>query len=632
MKRRHFLPLCAAASPFSFPFALVSTVKTADFSELDARLQQRVASGWFDGMGLVIGRGEQLLHSAHIGRAGPHQVLHVASTGKWVAAAVIASLVDDGLLGWDDPVGKFLPQFSGTMGQASVRQLLSHTAGYPDYQPADRRRDDYPTLAESVAHIVGLPPVDEPGARFHYGGLAMQVAGRMAELAGGADFHSLFLSRLARPLGMTLSGFSPVSTEPGFNPILGGSFFTCTQDYARFLMMMAGRGRFGGRRVLSEAAVDALLADQVRGAEVKAGEYVELARQARHRDVYGLGLWREELDKRGKATLFSSPGWAGAYAWLDTRADLWGVVIAKANVDKARADGYSTFLGSSIYAPMAREAMSDAVSTTRRSSVRLASGAGLFVEESGEGEPLVLLHGHSFDRRQWAPQVKALSARYRVIRYDLRGYGRSSEPVEGQHFTHADDLLALLDHLGIARAHLMGLSLGGFVVTDFLALHPGRVCSAIMAGGDLFDVPGPESPWTPLTLAARRRAIADVRAEGVHAVKRRWLEQLVGGSGSSKESLRQPLWAMIDEWTGWQLTHVEPRLLLGRSAVGALETSRPTAPVLLIRGDRESVGLDIQRLLPQARLHTIPDCGHVSNLEQPHIFNRVVTEFLDSVG
>jgi pimeloyl-ACP methyl ester carboxylesterase/CubicO group peptidase (beta-lactamase class C family) len=627
MKRRHLLSLCATL--FGMP-ALAATEKTPDFRWLDARLQQCVDHGWFDGMGMVIGRGAQVLHSAHIGNARPRKVLHVASTGKWVAAAVIATLVDEGRLGWDDPVAKFLPQFIGVMGRARLRQLLSHTAGYPDYQPAGRRRDDYATLKESVSHILGLPSVAEPGANFQYGGLAMQVAGRMAELAGGADFNTLFRTRLAQPLGMELSGFAPVSNEPGFSPMLGGSFFTCTQDYARFLMMMAACGRFDERKVLSESAGHALLADQVRGAEVKPGEYVELARQAQHKDVYGLGLWREELDSRGNATLFSSPGWAGSYSWLDKRADLWGVVIAKANVEKARADGYSTFLGSSVYAPMAREALAGAASNAKQSVVQLSSGARLFVEESGQGQPLVLLHGHSFDRRQWAPQVQALAAHYRVIRYDMRGYGRSSDPVEDQHFMHAEDLRALLDHLGIARAHLVGLSLGGFVVTDFLALHPGCVLSATMAGGDLFNVPGPDTPWTDETLAARRKVIAAVRDEGLHAVKRRWLDQLVSKSGSRKERLRQPLWTMIDEWTGWQLDHVEPRLLLGRSASSALEAARPTAPVLLIRGDQESTAFDIKRLLPQARTCVIPDCGHVSNMERPEAFNAAVLSFLQS--
>lgn len=604
--------------------------RAPDFSWLDARLRQRVEQGWFDGMALMLGRGEQVLHSASFGNGGPAAVLHVASTGKWLAAAVIAALVDEGKLDWDDPARKFLPQLTDAKGSATLRQLLSHTAGYPDYQPEDRRRDDYPTLAESVAHIVDLPAAAAPGQLFQYGGLAMQVAGRMAEVAAGQSFDALFQSRIARPLGMRASGYTPVATEPGFSPMLGGSLFTCAADYARFLMMISQQGVYRGRRVLSRRSVREMQADQVRGARVRSGEYVELARQDRRPDIYGLGQWREEVDSAGQPLLVSSPGWAGAYSWLDQAAGLWGVVIAKANVGKAVADGYSTFLGSTIYAPMARAALAEAADRATRRGVISIPGARLYYEDSGRGEAVILLHGHSFDRRAWQPQVQALERRYRVIRYDLRGYGRSTLPDEGQEFLHAEDLLQLMDALGIKRAHLAGLSLGGFVVTDFIALHPERVLSAAMAGGDLFDVPGPGEPWTGEALAQRRAAIAEIKKSGIHAFKRQWLENLVGPSGSQREKLRQPLWRMIDEWQAWQPLHVEPRLLLGRSARLRLEAARPAMPVLILRGDLEKAGFGIRALLPQAQTVIIPDCGHVSNLEQPEQFTAALSRFLDA--
>src|SRR6185436_3073968 len=88
-----------------------------------------------------------------------------------------------------------------------------------------------------------------------------------------------------------------------------------------------------------------------------------------------------------------------------------------------------------------------------------SNGTSLYYEVSGEGEAVVLLHGFSLDHRMWAPQVDALAGRYRVVRYDLRGFGRSAPSPE--RFTHADDLLALLDHLHIDRAALVGLSMGG---------------------------------------------------------------------------------------------------------------------------------------------------------------------------
>ncbi len=622
MKRRHFLHL-SASSLFAPCAGAAGGRAVPDFSRLDARLRERVDNGWFDGMGLTIGRGGRILHEAYAGNGGPDVVRHVASTGKWTAAATIAALVDEGRLRWDDPVRKFLPQFTDEKGDATLRQLLSHTAGYPDYQPEGRRRDDYPTLQEAVAHIADLPAAAATGAVFRYGGLAMQVAGRMAEIAAGLPFDAIFQSRIARPLGMRHSGYTPVSTEPGFSPMLGGSLFTTTRDYGRFLMMIARRGMAGGRRILSARAIAALEADQVRGAAVKRGEYVELARQdAARTDVYGLGLWREE------PALLSSPGWAGAYAWVDRAYDVWGVVIAKANVERAVADGYSTFLGSSIYAPMVRTALDEARDTRTRRAFVPVDGGRLYYEDSGGGAPVIFLHGHSFDRRQWAPQVRALEGSHRVLRYDLRGYGRSSQPEEGRAFLHADDLRQFMDALGIRRAHLVGLSLGGFVVTDFIALYPDRALSATMAGGDLFDVPGPDEPWTPHAIANRRGEIAALKAAGIAPFKRHWLDDLVSHGGSGSEALRRPLWRMIDEWPAWQPLHVEPRMLLGRSAQARLAAARPALPVLVVRGDRERIGFAIKDLLPQADVVVIPDCGHVSNLEQAATFTAALRRFL----
>lgn len=602
-----------------------------DFSWLNRRLRDRVDRGYFNGMAMVIGRRERVLHAACLGDARLDTPMHVASTGKWVAAATIAAVVDAGKLAWDDQAQKYLPELRDAKGRATLRQLLSHTAGYPDYQPEGSRRDDYQSLREAVDHIAGLPALAAPGAEFKYGGLAMQVAGRMAEIATGQPFEELFQAHMARLLRMTGSAFTPVSDEPGFSPMLAGGLRTTAQDYAHFLMMMSQGGMFRGKRVLSPRSIGQLLANQVRHARVAPNEYVRLARQDVRQDIYGLGLWREEVDASGIPTLVSSPGWAGAYSWLDARADVWGVVIAKANVTKAVDDGYSTFLGSTIYAPMVRQAISDAADQRTRRMLVSVSGGKLYCEISGAGEPVIFLHGHSFDRRQWQPQFEHFARSHQVIRYDLRGYGRSTVPEEGKSFLHADDLCELMDALGIQRAHLVGLSLGGFVVTDFIALYPERALSAAMAGGDLFDVPGPDEPWTAEAISRRHAEIANIRKDGVAHHKREWLEKLVQNSGSRRETLRQPLWIMIDEWEAWQMLHVEPRLLLGRSAERMLNSRKPAMPVLLIRGDKETAGFRIRELLPQARTSILADCGHVSNLEQPEAFTAALSTHL-SVG
>src|SRR5207249_3377249 len=113
-------------------------------------------------------------------------------------------------------------------------------AGYPNYQPKGNPTDNYQTLKESVEHIIPLPPASDPGARFDYGGLAMQVAGRMAELATGKDWETLFQEETAQPLGMQHTHFTPVDTEQGGHaPMLGGGARASLHDYANFLSMIS---------------------------------------------------------------------------------------------------------------------------------------------------------------------------------------------------------------------------------------------------------------------------------------------------------------------------------------------------------------------------------------------------------
>jgi pimeloyl-ACP methyl ester carboxylesterase len=88
---------------------------------------------------------------------------------------------------------------------------------------------------------------------------------------------------------------------------------------------------------------------------------------------------------------------------------------------------------------------------------------------------------------------------------------------------------------------------------------------------------------------------------------------------------------MIDEWPAWQPLHVEPRMLLGRSARRRLAEVRPAMPVLILRGDQERIDFAIKTLLPQAEVAIVPDCGHVSNLEQADTFTAALTRFLARV-
>lgn len=201
----------------------------------------------------------------------------------------------------------------------------------------------------------------------------------------------------------------------------------------------------------------------MKNAVVSPGEYTERALGQSHNGIYGLGEWRELVDKKtGEAYQISSPGWAGAYPWINKRENVYGFFIAHVVGASSKEDGFSSFYGSPVISRTVSEIVKGHPLVVKQGRVEVGNGS-LYYEEAGTGAPVILVHGHSLDHRMWDEQFSVLAKKYRVIRYDLRGYGISSSQTEDYQFTHAEDLVTLMDSLHIKKAHIVGLSLGGFI-------------------------------------------------------------------------------------------------------------------------------------------------------------------------
>ena len=335
---------------------LFAAQKNYDFSAITAKVQEWVNRGYYPGAAVLIARDNQIIYQQCFGNYTPDTQVFIASAGKWLAAATIMTLVDEGKLSLDDHPSKFLPEFKDDpKDSATLRQLLSHTSGYLPYQPKENPVDKYQTLTESVAHILPLPLKYQPGERFDYGGLAMQVAGRMAEVAGGKDWETLFQERIAKPCGLTNTHFVPVDSGGGHSPMLGGGARSTLRDYANFLSMIFNNGVFNGARILSTNAIREMQADQIRGSLVKPGEFANRVRGETHNGIYGLGEWREELDAGGNGVLISSPSWAGAYPWIDKTIGVYGFILAHVGGPNVGRDHFSGFYSSPVLAQMTRD-------------------------------------------------------------------------------------------------------------------------------------------------------------------------------------------------------------------------------------------------------------------------------------
>jgi len=269
----------------------------------------------------------------------------------------------------------------------------------------------------------------------------------------------------------------------------------------------------------------------------------------------------------------------------------------------------------------------DARGWSRRSvsGVAAVNGTRLWYEVQGRGPVVVLVHGGALDRRMWAPQWDALAREFTVVRYDVRGYGRSARP-DGTPYASHEDLAALLAHLGVTRAAVVGLSLGGRIALDLALAHPGLVERLVVSGAAISGFPADAAAfawYAPLKAAGRHRDSL--------AVAEAWL-----GSDYLAHAMRERRTAAtVRRLTlanaGMFTDTLNVERVLAPPAVERLESI--AAPTLVI------IGLDdnpaIRRMadtlvarVPGARRAELPGTGHLPNLERPAEFTHVLRSFL----
>ena len=172
-------------------------------------------------------------------------------------------------------------------------------------------------------------------------------------------------------------------------------------------------------------------------------------------------------------------------------------------------------------------------------------GARLVYQVSGAGPAVVLIHGFGLDMRMWDPQIAPLAARFRVVRYDCRGFGASGPFDPGVPYTHAGDLVALLDHLGIGDAVLAGLSFGGRVALQAALAAPDRVRGLALLDAVLDGV-----PWDPESARALDEVARQVQAGGVRAGRAAWLAHPLFAAARERPDLAAALAAMVAGYPG----------------------------------------------------------------------------------
>lgn len=259
----------------------------------------------------------------------------------------------------------------------------------------------------------------------------------------------------------------------------------------------------------------------------------------------------------------------------------------------------------------------------RASGFAEVNGTRLYYESRGRGPAVILIHGGLVDSRLWDDQVRPLSRRFRVVRYDLRGFGRSAAAPEP--FSHLEDLRSLLDYLKVERATLVGLSLGGIIAADFALEHPERVERLVLVGAGLRGDRQPPSPDTLRAFEAASRG-AEAFADAIMA---RELYAAVRPGSAAHARLRQML---LDNFKA--LATLSPGFIKYPERPTAERLGEIRAPTLVVIGGEDAPSLKkvadtLASQIPGARRATIPGSSHHPPVEKPAEFDRVLLDFLE---
>lgn len=261
----------------------------------------------------------------------------------------------------------------------------------------------------------------------------------------------------------------------------------------------------------------------------------------------------------------------------------------------------------------------------------------LYYEEVGQGTPILLVHEFASDHRGWEPQMREFGKRYRCIAYSARGYTPSDVPADPKDYSYKHvmaDCVAVLDHLKIDKAHLIGLSMGGYTSLQAALNHPSRVRSMVLAGtgsgserwytkdfhkhsqaiGDQFEREGAAAVAATYGRSASRIPFEIKDPRGFAEFTKRLAEHDAKGSANTSRGFQGARPSLYDFES---------------------EIEKLTIPALIVVGDEDErcvePSLFLKDTLPASGLVMFPKSGHVVNLEEPELFNAVVGDFLSKV-
>jgi pimeloyl-ACP methyl ester carboxylesterase len=264
-------------------------------------------------------------------------------------------------------------------------------------------------------------------------------------------------------------------------------------------------------------------------------------------------------------------------------------------------------------------------------------GVKLYYEETGSGTPIVFVHEFAGDLRSYEPQVRYFSRRYRCINYNARGYPPSDVPENFESYSQArarDDIRAVLDGLKIEKAHILGISMGGFATLHFGFAYPKRALSLVVAGCGYGAAPDKRQQFADETA----RTAAQIAEKGMAEVAKTY------GAGPTRVQfeVKDPrgyaeFMQQLSEHSTLGAANTMRGVQARRSSLWELidDMKKLDVPTLIATGDEDDPclepGLLMKRAIRSAALVVLPNTGHALNLEEPDLFNRCCDDFFHQV-
>ncbi len=255
----------------------------------------------------------------------------------------------------------------------------------------------------------------------------------------------------------------------------------------------------------------------------------------------------------------------------------------------------------------------------------------LHYEDEGSGKPVLLIHGHTMDRRIWDPVMPGLRATdLRILRPDLRGHGLSTRPDFGYHVSHhASDMAAVLDDAGIDSATVVGYSIGGGVALEMVLTLPDRLSGLVLMSPVM-----PDRPFEAAFMDNLRDVARMARSEGIEAAMLGpWASNPLFEFSFSKPGVREAAMAINRDFPGAEYLATQ-RDRIEREWTVPERLSEIDVATVVIAGDRETPGFrayaeEAAEGITGARIEFYENCGHLLPLEEP---DRVAKAIIDLVG